>query len=103
AIPANADSPTQLDDQTDLEQLFDIIYQQQSKTAKVFRRRANDLGSTLIKKQIEFNGYDLVYYSSGAGEKTIALLNAIGQGPQYWLRLTELLRQRFRVLIWDLR
>jgi pimeloyl-ACP methyl ester carboxylesterase len=103
AITANEDSPTHLNDQTDLEQLFDIIYQQQSKTAKVFRRRANDLGSTLSKKQIEFNGYDLVYHSSGAGEKTIVLLNAIGQGPQYWLRLTELLRQRFRVLIWDLR
>jgi pimeloyl-ACP methyl ester carboxylesterase len=111
AVPANEDgrSQTHLEDQNpvmpeaELEQLFDDVYRRQSEAAKEFCRRANDLGSTLIKKQIEFHGHDLVYHSSGAGEKTIVLLNAIGQGPQYWLRLIELLRPRFRVLIWDLR
>lgn len=105
AVQAHEEGQTHVEEQTEaeLEQLFDTIYQQQSKAAKAFRRRANDLSSTLIKKQIEFNGHDLVYHSSDAGEQTVVLLNAIGQGPQYWLRLIELLRQRFRVLIWDLR
>ena len=80
------------------EDLFDSIYRQQSDAAKAFRR-----SSTLTKKQIQPNGHDLVYHSSGAGEKTVVLLNAIGQGPQYWLRLIESLRQHFRVLLWDLR
>jgi pimeloyl-ACP methyl ester carboxylesterase len=103
ALPGTEDGrePVTLD--VDLEQLFDTIYRQQSEAAKAFRRQASNPDSTLTKKQIEFNGHELVYHSSGTGEKTVVLLNAIGQGPQYWLRLIELLRQRFRVITWNLR
>ena len=46
------------------------------------------------------NAEPLCYYVGGAGERSIVIVNAYGQGLAYWTRLVADLVENFRVIIW---
>lgn len=45
--------------------------------------------------------HGLTYFAAGAGSEPIVLLNAIGQGLDYWFRLIDALTPRHRVLAFE--
>jgi len=53
--------------------------------------------------QVRRAGRELAYVRTGGNGRTVALINAIGQGLHAWTRLAELLSPQFRVLSWELR
>jgi pimeloyl-ACP methyl ester carboxylesterase len=81
----------------------DLICDGHRRHRECFTARVAALPAALSRHQVERGGHPLTYYSSGSGDSTVVLLNALGQGLHYWLPLIECLQPRFRVLAWDLR
>jgi pimeloyl-ACP methyl ester carboxylesterase len=64
-------------------------------------QRVAGMPDSLERTTIESKGFPLTYYSGGRGRVPILLLNALGQGVQYWLRLMDELMRSHRVIVWE--
>jgi pimeloyl-ACP methyl ester carboxylesterase len=87
----------------DLLALVDVICDGHRRRRESFAARVAALPASLSRRQVKRGSHPLTYYSSGSGDSTVVLLNALGQSLQCWLPLIECLQLRFRVLVWDLR
>lgn len=87
----------------ELDILLDATRRVQQEALENFRGRTACITSALTRREAHRDGQSFTYYSSGEGETAVVVLNALGQGPQYWARLVELLRRRYKVFIWDQR
>ena len=81
-------------------QLLEAIRTNQDDARTIRETRISDLPSRLSRKVITRNGSDLPYYVGGTGGSTIVLLNALGQGLEFWYPLIEELEKNHRVITW---
>jgi pimeloyl-ACP methyl ester carboxylesterase len=80
---------------------FQSIRQRQENALAIRRKRIEQLPERLARKTLNRSGFPLDYYSAGTGEQTIIILNAIGQGLEYWYPLLHELIEDYRVVIWE--
>jgi pimeloyl-ACP methyl ester carboxylesterase len=66
-------------------------------------QRIARLHSQFDRRQIQRNGADLVYFTGGSGGTPVVIINAVGQGSQYWHGLIDRLLAHRQVIFWDLR
>jgi pimeloyl-ACP methyl ester carboxylesterase len=71
--------------------------EQMYKEAGRIERARQALQPRTIEKE---NADPLCYYVGGAGERSIVIVNAYGQGLAYWTRVVADLVENFRVIIW---
>jgi len=74
-----------------------------AQAAELGERRARAsavLGALEQKTAATSDGAALTYYAGGKGAVPIVILNALGQGLQYWLPLVHELLPRRRVILW---
>lgn len=87
------------DDDAQVEMLESIRSSQDDVRATREQRTAR-LSLDLETKAIARNGSELVYFAGGTGGSTIVVLNALGQGIEFWSRLIDRLMETYRVLVW---
>jgi len=88
-------------DEDDQIALFELIRRGQDKELAACKRRAAELPSKLLHKTITTRGLELNYYVGGFTGTPVVVLNALGQGLEYWYRLINLLLESHRVIIWE--
>jgi len=79
----------------------------ESRTGQEAARKARDTRVDQLSKQMErktlrHEGRELTYLVAGTQGPVLVILNALGQGLYYWFRLLERLRERHRLLIWEM-
>ena len=89
-----------LDEQAQIE-LFESVRRVQDKALAARRRRAADLPGRLERKTLLKDQSELNYSSGGTAGPAVVVLNALGQGMEYWYRLLDNLVETHRVIIWD--
>jgi pimeloyl-ACP methyl ester carboxylesterase len=84
-------------------ELLESIRRNQDSAAAARRQHIANLPGRLTKKTIIRNGSELNYYVGGSTGTVVVLMNALGQGLEYWYRLMDTLMQSYRVIIWEAR
>ena len=64
-------------------------------------QRVNALLTGLERRTISRNSEELNYFTTSSNGMPVVLLNALGQGLHYWLRLIDCLMQNYRIIIWE--
>lgn len=90
-------------DAASLDHLIEQTYRQQSSELHTVATRVAAMANNQVIRQASRDGQEFTYRCAGEAGEVVVLLNAFGQGPESWSRLTEHLRPRFRVLSWNLR
>jgi pimeloyl-ACP methyl ester carboxylesterase len=67
------------------------------------KERVSAMPGSLNERVIVRNDAPLTYYCAGPPGIPIVLINALGQGLQYWYPLADYLRKRRRVILWEQR
>lgn len=80
---------------------LESIRQRQENALAIRRKRIEQLPERLARKTLNRSDFPLDYYSAGTGQQTIIILNAIGQGLEYWYPLLNELIEDYRVVIWE--
>lgn len=83
--------------------LLKAIRAKQEKARLERNQRAAELAGKLEKRTIHREGSDLTYFVAGETGDYLLLLNALGQGLNYWYRLIDRLMHNHRVIIWETR
>jgi pimeloyl-ACP methyl ester carboxylesterase len=91
---------TAFDEDAQIE-LFTLLRQDQDEALAVRRARAAELPSRLNRRTVTANGSELDYYVGGSTGDAVVVLNALGQGLEYWYRLLDNLIESHRVVIWE--
>jgi pimeloyl-ACP methyl ester carboxylesterase len=104
--PAEVSSTKYLPDGVPLDEeaqigVFQSIQRIQDEALTMRNRRARELPNRLERKTIEKNGLELSYYAGGTKGTPIIVLNALGQGLEYWYRLLDHLIESHRIIIWE--
>ena len=81
--------------------LFTLLRRDQDEVLAVRKARAAELPSRLSRKTVTAHGSDLNYYVGGSRGDAVVVLNALGQGLEYWYRLLDNLIENHRVIIWE--
>jgi len=81
--------------------LLESLRKDEDKALASRRRRARELANKLERKTVHRNGSELTYYVAGTAGVPIVVLNALGQGLEYWYRLLDNLIEDHRVIIWE--
>jgi pimeloyl-ACP methyl ester carboxylesterase len=89
-----------LDEDTQIA-LFELICRSQDKALAARKRRVAELPGKLLHKTITTRGLKLNYYVGGSTGTPLVVLNALGQGLEYWYRLIDRLLESHRVIIWE--
>jgi pimeloyl-ACP methyl ester carboxylesterase len=90
-------------DRVTFERLVREARRRQENAHRTLAARAIAAGASGSVRRVRRDGQELIYSRLGNEGPTVTLINAIGQGPQAWTRLSHLLSSRFRVLSWELR
>ena len=89
-----------LDEEKQIE-ILDAIAQSQRKMRAAHEQRIAELATTLEEKTILANNSDLTYFAGGSAGPAVVVLNALGQGLEFWYRLINELIESYRVIIWE--
>ena len=81
--------------------LLEAIRKDEDKVLASRRACARELPDKLERKTINRDGSELIYYVAGTKGVPIVVLNALGQGLEYWYRLLDNLMEDHRVIIWE--
>ena len=81
--------------------LLESIRKDEDKALASRRCRARELPDKLKRKTINRDGSELTYYVAGTKGIPIVVLNALGQGLEYWYRLLDNLMEDHCVIIWE--
>lgn len=65
--------------------------------------RVAQLAAGLQCKSVVLSNGELTYFSTRSEGPPVLILNALGQGLDYWYRLIDRLKQQHRVLMWETR
>jgi pimeloyl-ACP methyl ester carboxylesterase len=80
------------------------VHAVQQAASEARRQRISLVQQRLEKRDFIHNGYELTYCIGGPpGGPVLAIVNALGQPFQYWLRLLDRLMDRYRVITWETR
>lgn len=80
--------------------LLESLRKDEDKALAARRRRAQELPDKLERKTVNRDGSELIYYVAGTTGVPIVVLNALGQGLEYWYRLLDNLMEDHRVILW---
>jgi pimeloyl-ACP methyl ester carboxylesterase len=80
---------------------FETLRRSQDAALASARQRAADLPRRLASKSLTRNGSQLNYYIGGKTGTAVVILNALGQGLEYWYRLLDNLIEGHRVVLWE--
>jgi pimeloyl-ACP methyl ester carboxylesterase len=80
---------------------FESVRRRQDQALARRKRAAKDLPNNLESKTILRNGSELRYFFGGKQGSAVVILNALGQGLEYWYRLLACLIEHHRVFIWE--
>jgi pimeloyl-ACP methyl ester carboxylesterase len=83
--------------------LFESLRKNADDARAARAKRFAGLPGRLASKEITRAGSTLSYYVSGSADTTVVILNALGQGLEYWYRLMDYLVESYRVIIWAAR
>jgi len=89
-----------LNEQAQIE-ILESLRRNQDQALTARRRRAAELPARLEQKTIARDGAELNYYCGGKTGPAVVVLNALGQGLEYWYRLLDNLIEDHRVIIWE--
>jgi pimeloyl-ACP methyl ester carboxylesterase len=81
--------------------LFTLLRRDQDEFLAARRAGAAELPSRLGRKTVTAHGSDLNYYVGGSTGDAVVVLNALGQGLEYWYRLLDNMIESHRVIIWE--
>jgi pimeloyl-ACP methyl ester carboxylesterase len=81
--------------------LFESLRRDQDQALASRRCRAAELPSRLGRQTITSNGSELNYHVGGSEGDAVVVLNALGQGLEYWYRLLDNLIDSHRIIIWE--
>jgi len=81
--------------------LLESLRKDEDKALTSRRSRARELPGKLERKTVDRDGSELTYYVAGTKGVPIVVLNALGQGLEYWYRLLDNLMEDHRVIIWE--
>ena len=79
------------------------ILRRQSDARAVRKRRVAQLAAGLQRKVVARPGGELAYFCTCSQGPPLVVLNALGQGLDYWYRLSDQLGGRYRILLWEAR
>ena len=82
-------------------EIFTLLRRDQDEFLAARRARAAELPSRLSHKTVTAHGSDLNYYVGGSRGDAVVVLNALGQGLEYWYRLLDNLIESHRIIIWE--
>jgi pimeloyl-ACP methyl ester carboxylesterase len=82
---------------------FESVRKALDQAAAVRSQRIADLPNRLTRKTIARNASELTYSVNGSTGPVVVLLNALGQGLEYWYRLMDELVDEYRLIIWESR
>jgi pimeloyl-ACP methyl ester carboxylesterase len=82
-------------------ELFTLIGRDQDEALAARKARAAELPSRLNRRTVTANESELNYYVGGSTGDAVVVLNALGQGLEYWYRLLDSLIESHRVIIWE--
>ena len=88
-------------DENELSGLLEAVLQHQEQLKAAREQRIANLSTTLARRRITADDSDLTYYAGGVNGPVVVLLNALGQGLQFWHRLIDELMETHRVIIWE--
>lgn len=80
---------------------LESICRNQEEADAARKRKAANLPARLTRKTIARDGSELNYYVGGRGSQPVVLLNALGQGLEYWYRLIDRLMEDYTVIAWE--
>jgi pimeloyl-ACP methyl ester carboxylesterase len=80
---------------------FETVRKNQDRVLAARRQRAAELPSRLERKTAARSQSELNYYAGGKAGTPVIILNALGQGLEYWYRLLDSLMDDHRVIIWE--
>lgn len=89
-----------LDEDTQIE-MFKSLRGIQDNAQVVRQERVVALPQKLTVRTLLRNGSELKYFVGGTADTTVVILNALGQGLEYWYRLLDRLMEDYRVIIWE--
>jgi pimeloyl-ACP methyl ester carboxylesterase len=81
--------------------IFECIRENQDKALAVRRELAAELPTRITQKTVKRDGCALNYCVAGSAGTAIVVLNAMGQGLEYWYGLLQELMKTYRVIIWE--
>ncbi|MBZ5523787.1 MAG: alpha/beta hydrolase [Acidobacteriia bacterium] len=85
------------------QKLFKAIREKQKSDRAARNARAVELSKKLAPRTIDRKGDPLTYFVAGTEGDYVLILNALGQGLDFWYRLIDQLMRRHRVIIWETR
>jgi pimeloyl-ACP methyl ester carboxylesterase len=88
------------DDEAQMEAL-ESIRRRQDEVRAARDQRVAAMPATLEKKTVIIDGEELAYHARGTTGPAVVLLNALGQGLEFWYRLIDRLGETHRVIIWE--
>jgi pimeloyl-ACP methyl ester carboxylesterase len=91
---------SKLDEDRQIE-LLDAIAQCQREMRAAHEQHIAELPTALERKTISINNSELTYFTGGSAGPAVVVLNALGQGLEFWYRLTNKLIEAHRVIIWE--
>ncbi|HEX7288659.1 MAG TPA: alpha/beta fold hydrolase [Candidatus Angelobacter sp.] len=94
--------PALLDDKS-LQNVLGVIRKKQANDRAERNRRAASPYSSLSPRSTERPGSKLDYFVAGSDGPHVLILNALGQGLEFWGRLTGQLMHEYRVVLWETR
>jgi pimeloyl-ACP methyl ester carboxylesterase len=88
-------------DEDRLIEILEAIAQCQTQMRAAHEQRVAELPNTLEEKTILTNNAELTYFAGGSAGPAVVVLNALGQGLEFWYRLINELIESYRVIIWE--
>lgn len=102
ALAGVAPESVTLDDKA-WQKVFKAVREKQKADRAGRNASAAELAKSLTPRTIDRNGDPLTYFVAGDQGDCILILNALGQGLDFWYRLIDQLQRRHRVIIWETR
>jgi pimeloyl-ACP methyl ester carboxylesterase len=94
--------PAVFDDKS-LQNVLGAMRQEQINDRAERNRQAAGAYSSLSPRSIERQGGKLDYFVAGSDGPHVLILNALGQGLEFWGRLTDQLMREYQVVLWETR
>jgi len=95
--------PESVLDEQALQKIFGAIRKTQQSNRTARKQHAASVYANLSPRFIERPGGRLNYFVAGSQGPRVLILNALGQGLEFWSRMTDQLMLDYRIVLWETR